>query len=280
MGTWSTSLFGGDTAADVRDEWLDLVREGTPADEAAARVLGVYQGDDEDRDVALFAIAATAWRHGRLSAALRDEALAAIASGRDLRRWEDESPNLVARRRAVLSQLEAKLRAAQPSETRLRPARASRPSFPNGAMVIVDLGASRLAVCRVRNKPQRKGSISNFEPLRWDGSTDPTAEQARGLRPIAMEPIGSYVDPIGVHRQVIAPHRCGVIFRRGEARDERIRVTPGVWPDLAPRTTTGHWSISLRSWTEHLTTLIERGADPLAMPRMDDAVPEDEPGDA
>ena len=27
MGTWSTAIFGSDTAADARGEWLDLVRD-------------------------------------------------------------------------------------------------------------------------------------------------------------------------------------------------------------------------------------------------------------
>jgi hypothetical protein len=277
MGTWSTALFGSDTATDARDEWLELVREGTPAAEATSRVLSTYQDDDDERDVAIFSLAATAWRHGRLSSALRDEALAAIASGRDLRRWEDEAPKLAARRRTVLSQLDVKLRAAAPAQTHLRPAPASRPSFPNGALLIVDLGGSRLAVCRVRNKPQRKGAISNFEPLRWDRSTEPSAEEARKLSPLVTEPAGSWTDPAGLRHQVIGPHRCGVIFRRGETRDERLRVIADVWPGLAPRTTTGHWSLSLQSWTDHLANLIERGVDPLARPRIEDAVLEFEP---
>lgn len=279
MGTWSTALFGSDAAADARDEWIDLVREGTSPDEASARILGAFQDDDDERDVALFAIAAVAWRHGRLSSGLRDEALAAIASGRDVRRWEGEAPRLATRRRTVLAQLDAKLRAAPPAQTRLRPAPASRPSFPNGALLIVDLGPSRLAVCRVRNKPQRKGSISNFEPLRWEGSTDPSAAEARKLEPIVTEAIGSWVDPSGLRHQLSGPHRCGVIFRRGEARDARLRVIPDVWPSLGPRTTTGHWSLSLQTWIKHLTDLIARGADPLAMARFEDAIQEFEPED-
>jgi hypothetical protein len=179
----------------------------------------------------------------------------------------------------VLSELEAKLRAAPPAPTRLRPAPASRPSFPNGALLIVDLGASRLAVCRVRNKPQRRGSISNYEPLRWDSATPPSPGEARTLKPIATEPVGSWVDQGDVRHQLFGPHRCGVIFRRGQTRDERLRVIPDVWPDLAPRTTTSHWSLSPQVWIDHLTRLIETGADPLAMPRIDGAVVEFEPED-
>ena len=280
MGTWSTALFGSDTAADARGEWLDLVRDGTPPDDATARVLSAYADDDEDHDVALFAVAATAWRHGRLSPTLRDSALAAIASGREIRRWEEDAPALVARRRRVLIQLDAKLRAPAPPPTRLRPAPASRPAFPNGSLLIVDLGRSRLAVCRVREQPQRKGSISNYEPLRWDRSSAPTIEEARRLSPIVMESLGTYVDPGGVLREVIAPHRCGVIFQRGQTRDARLRAIPDVWPGLAPRATTGHWLLSLQSWTEHLTKLLDRGGDLLARPRVEGAVPEVEPEDA
>ena len=280
MGTWSAALFGSDTAADARDEWLDLVREGAPSDEATARVLGAYSDGDEDRDVALFALAATAWRHGRLSRMLRDDALAAIASGRDLRRWQEDAPEFVARRRKVLSELDAKLRAPAPPATRLRAAPASRPAFPNGALLLVDLGGSRLAVCRVRERPQRKGSISDYEPLRWDRATEPSADEARRLTPIVMEPFGPATEREGVRRQLIGPHRCGVAFRRGEMRDARLRVIPDVWPGLVPKTPASHWSLSLQSWVEHLGRLIERGRDATAMPRDEKAVPELEPDDA
>ena len=279
MGTWSAAVFGSDTAADARDEWIELVREGTPADDAASRVLGAYHDDDE-RDIALFALAATAWRHGRLSPALRDEALAAIASGRDIRRWQDDAPKLVARRTRVLSELEAKLHGAPPAPTRLRPAPPSRPSFPNGALLLVDIGHARLAVCRVREQPQRKGSVSTYEPLRWDRSSAPTLAEARSLRPIAIEPFAPSHSRNGETRQVVGPHRCAVIFRRSETRDTRLRVVPDVWPGIVPRTMPSHWSLSLASWLDHLARVIAGGHDPIAMPRHPEAVLDIEPEDS
>ena len=185
----------------------------------------------------------------------------------------------MARRRRALAELDAKLRTAPPKATRLRPVAPSRPAFPNGALLIVDLGAPRLAVCRVREIPQRRGSISNYEPLRWDRPAPPSAEEARVLKPIVMESLGTYVDAAAVLHQVIAPHRCGVIFRRGATKDVRLRVVPGVWPDLAPRAPTGHWSLSLDTWVEHLTRLLDRGFDPLARSRVDDATTDLEPED-
>ena len=66
MGTWGPGIFSDDTAMDAREDWLDLVREGTSPVEASHKVISAFSEDEQDSATATLAVASIAWKHGRL----------------------------------------------------------------------------------------------------------------------------------------------------------------------------------------------------------------------
>lgn len=49
MGAWGSAIFSDDTAADLRDDWKDLLGEGLSPEEATKKLVEEYQpGSDGD----------------------------------------------------------------------------------------------------------------------------------------------------------------------------------------------------------------------------------------
>lgn len=119
MSAWGTGLYSDDTTCDVRDDYVQNLKHGFSAAEAAQKILDRHGALMEQTEVAClvyFALADTAWRYGRLDDGLKDKALALLHSGADLCRWQRDAPKDVAARRRVLQALDAKLRSPQPAE--------------------------------------------------------------------------------------------------------------------------------------------------------------------
>ena len=135
MGTWGVAIFGNDTAADVRDDFRELIEDGRSDEEATSAVLEKFRESLTDRDDAPFfwtGLAAAQHRLGRLQPAVRERAIDVIDTGAGLHMWDDEQ--LREKRKAVLRELRVDL---------LVPAR------------------SRVAVRRPRRKPSpvQKGQV-------------------------------------------------------------------------------------------------------------------------
>jgi hypothetical protein len=99
MGAWGPAIFSDDLAADVREDFRDLIGDGLSAEDASERLKAGYADTLEDPDegpVFLFALAATQWKTGHVVPAIVSEALAALDAGRGMERWE--APRLVTRR--------------------------------------------------------------------------------------------------------------------------------------------------------------------------------------
>ena len=110
MGTYGTGIFADDTAALVRDSFLEQLAETGEPDTATAQILVQLKsllGDEEDAGTIWLALAATQCEYGCLDATVRDQALSVIDTGRDLKRW-DGSP-AQGRRAAVLAALRTRL---------------------------------------------------------------------------------------------------------------------------------------------------------------------------
>src|SRR5690242_9763247 len=123
MGAWSTSIFSDDLAADVRDEFRELISEGLDPDEATKQLLKKYRSslrDGDERPVFWLALAATQWNLGRLVPGTLAEALNVIDSGEDLKRWQ-ENGKLLQKRRDVLVKLREKLVSPLPPPKKLAP---------------------------------------------------------------------------------------------------------------------------------------------------------------
>ncbi|HYE21924.1 MAG TPA: DUF4259 domain-containing protein [Tepidisphaeraceae bacterium] len=135
MGTWGTSIFSDDTAADVRDAFTDLVAEGLNSPDATARLIresAEILGDEDDAVVFWLALAATQWKLGRLLDEVRDRAVSIVDAGDDLRRWEDSSRSEVNQRTKHLAKLREQLVSPQPKPKKLKPVPKSSTDFRVG----------------------------------------------------------------------------------------------------------------------------------------------------
>jgi hypothetical protein len=113
MGAWGPAIFSDDLAADVREEFRDLIGDGVTAEEASERLKAGYADTLQDPDegpVFLFALAATQWKTGHVVPAIVSEALAALEAGRGMERWEDAPPSQQKQRRRALDKLAQQLR--------------------------------------------------------------------------------------------------------------------------------------------------------------------------
>lgn len=120
MGTYSATLFHDDTANDVRDDFLNLLRQGHSAEESSKVLQTQWATSIEDSDdgpVFWLALAATQCEYGCLQADVKQRAVVVIDEGLDLGRW---SGTFFERRREVLAELRAKLLGPQPKARRPR----------------------------------------------------------------------------------------------------------------------------------------------------------------
>ena len=135
MGTWGTSLFSDDTAADTRDTFRHFVAKGLDAEQATARVLemsGEELQDSEEAAVFWLALAATQWKLGRLLPTVRDRALELLASGADLGRWEGSRASVLNQRKQHLEKLRQQLLISPPKPRKLKRPPTSSTDFQVG----------------------------------------------------------------------------------------------------------------------------------------------------
>jgi hypothetical protein len=188
VGTWDTGIFGGDLAADVRDDWRQAILDRLTPEQAASRVLEQHAdalADADDGVVVWLALAAAQAQTGRLQAKVRDQALAILDAGGDLARWEESGPDAVARRKRALDRLGASLRRPQRPATKLRRPRVRRSPLAIGDVVRVrseDGPAEALCIVVDLDEGWPPGST---EPvvvtLSWQGGPLPTPEEMETL---------------------------------------------------------------------------------------------------
>lgn len=122
MGAWGPGLFSDDVACDVKEYYMNCLREEISAEEAEAAVVSYFGdelADSDDGPVVVLALADTAWRVGRLSEKLKEAAIRIIDTGEGLERWEVEGKQLLKKRQAVLQKLKEKLLSPQPPEKKV-----------------------------------------------------------------------------------------------------------------------------------------------------------------
>ena len=69
MGAWGPGLFSDDVACDVKEYYMNCLREEMSADEAEAAVVSYFGdelADSDDGPVVVLALADTAWRVGEV----------------------------------------------------------------------------------------------------------------------------------------------------------------------------------------------------------------------
>jgi hypothetical protein len=80
MGVWGTGIFANDTAADLKDQFEDVVRLPITTDELIRIVTGEEDGDDFH-----LALADLFHTYGIDAPAVREKAIELISSGDDLK---------------------------------------------------------------------------------------------------------------------------------------------------------------------------------------------------
>jgi hypothetical protein len=113
VGTWGYGIFDDDIASDLRWEFEDAIAEGLDVTAATQRVLdnfGEAVDDFDDGPTIWLSLAELQIGLGSLLPNVREHALGAMAQ--DLERWEESGPDEVAKRKAVLDDLRARIQQA------------------------------------------------------------------------------------------------------------------------------------------------------------------------
>ena len=185
MGVWETALFANDLACDVRDDYRERIEDGIEDAEATRQTVQKFAkwfADPEDGTTAILALAVTQSKTGRLDPAIRDQALAVLDRGGDLRVWEQENPKLLAKRRAVLARAREQLTGPQPARKRLKaPVRYSC-GLSAGDVLALDLPGGPALLRTVRIHSHRKGETPYLEELEFSGADVPSQKEIEHLQ--------------------------------------------------------------------------------------------------
>ena len=122
MGTWDTSLYGGDLPLDIKAEYYEQLYEGHTPEEAAALVWKELQLSEEDLPVFRLVLADIQWKLGQMTEDTLRNALEVLDSGAAMAEWEGADESDRRSRQRVLDRLRKKLESPQgPLKTVKRP---------------------------------------------------------------------------------------------------------------------------------------------------------------
>ena len=122
MGTWDTSLYGGDLPLDIKAEYYEQLYEGHTPEEAVALVWKELELSEEDLPVFRLILADVQWKLGQMTEDTLRNALKALDSGAAMAEWEGASESDRRSRERVLDRLRKKLESPQgPPKTVKRP---------------------------------------------------------------------------------------------------------------------------------------------------------------
>ena len=179
MGAWGVAVFSDDLAADLRDEFRDLMGEGLSSSQAVDQLISDYQSsihDDDEKTVFWIALAVTQWNLGRLEDRTQDEALRMIAGGDDLQRWDN--PKDRKKRAAVLEKVREQLLSPQPPAKRVPRRIKGANTWDVGELIGFQLLSHQWVLFRVIGHHEDKGGRHSVcELLDWIGTEFPSLEQ-------------------------------------------------------------------------------------------------------
>ncbi len=170
MGAWGPAIFSDDLAADVREEFRDLIGDGLTAQEASERLEAEYADTLQDPDegpVFLFALAATQWKTGHVVSSIISEAVAALDAGRGMERWEDAPPSEQRKRRRALDRLARQLRTPSRDPVRIPRRKLEDTTLRLGDVVAVARGHGRIFFAVVDFHVDRGGRAAVVKLLRF-----------------------------------------------------------------------------------------------------------------
>ena len=143
MGAWSESIYGNDTAQDLKQEYQAVFSRNDA--ETALKKLDAYvradfdETDGEEWAAYIYSLADFMWKHGILTEQVRDRAVGMIDSDFGMEIWAEEGRAVLNRRRKVLAALREKLLSPQPPKKKVRLDIHPSPIFRTGDLVAVRL---------------------------------------------------------------------------------------------------------------------------------------------
>ena len=175
MGAGGPRLFSDDLAADVRDTYMELLRDGVPDTDATDRLIADWRESIEETgeaDVFWFALAATQAGVGRLEDRVRAKAIEALNRGTDLAEWRRSNPQLAERRGRVLDDLHATLVGPQRERVSIKPKRPpALAKFAEGDLLRYALPDGRSLLLRVVRAFDANNMV--YDVLLWMGTDLP-----------------------------------------------------------------------------------------------------------
>lgn len=179
-------MFEDDVALDVKDTFDEAITNGETLAAATRAVLEEFEDsldDDDDGPIITLALAALQWERGKPQEKLKKKALAIIAEGRGLERWEDAGAAELAERRQALEALKTMLESEPPKPARKPRKPPVKINFQEGDWFAVPLCDGGYAVGLVSRYRPKYGPLVFgyfFGPKRTD---IPRLEELEGLTP-------------------------------------------------------------------------------------------------
>ena len=128
MGTWGVKLYDDDIALDIKERFTDP-NSRKNVWEITTELMEEYScilDDVHGAPVFWFTLVDTQWNLGCLLQDVKERALEWLERGGDLAVWAEENPKLAIKRKAVLTELQQKLKSPQPSPKKLKQPRLFR----------------------------------------------------------------------------------------------------------------------------------------------------------
>lgn len=210
MGAWGVALFSDDLAADVRDDFRDLIGQGLSSGQAVDRLKLDYAetlDDSDEAPVFWIALAVTQWDLGRVDADTKREALRWIDSGKNLERWPEKQKK---KREEVLDKAKQKLLSDPPAAKRVALEKKESNDWDVGEVLGLKLLSEKWVLIRVVGHHTDNGGRSAVcELLDWVGATLPSAQEVAG---------------VGLRNAMAAHQRCPFLFEQPKKKADQQRL--------------------------------------------------------
>ncbi|MFG0251824.1 MAG: hypothetical protein ACF8NJ_03005 [Phycisphaerales bacterium JB038] len=174
-------------ACDVRDAYREPIAEGREGPAVTDHLIEAFAESVDATDewtVFWLALAATQWKLGRLEDRVREAALDAIDSGRDLERWQEAGKAQQRKRRLALEKLREQLHSPQPEPKKLRRPWKDECEWEVGEVIGYRLLSELWALLWLIDVEEgRSGRFPLVTVLQWRGQELPSPQQICELPP-------------------------------------------------------------------------------------------------
>lgn len=124
MGTWNVGIFQNDIADDVKDEYIDCLREGLSDEEADKKViknnLDIINLESYDSVEFWLGLAMIEWKYGRLQEHTKQKAMELAIDDKYLELWKDEGEKIYKARVKEIDNFIVEIQSEQPPKKKVK----------------------------------------------------------------------------------------------------------------------------------------------------------------